>query len=230
MQSAQEELRCAQAIRSELLLLGQEALDELDPAPFSRQPGSQEITISDPQDFAPGILADAGRLGAAPLESVESPRIPQSGIPAEPGAASPTSSDAISGQASVAWESPLMAEPPATPEPEISDPETPSESPERHCWGWAAPLKLLSLRCPHRPPNRLQFLNYRMRSPRPLPLPNGSLQPRGTQNRAYHHSYRPKFSRPLLLPKGSLSRSPRRQLEFKRLNPRRLKLRRLKLR
>ena len=135
MQSAQEELRCAQAIRSELLLLGQEALNELDPAPFSRQPGSQEITISDPQDFAPGILADAGRLGAAPLESVESPRIPPSGIPAEPGAASPTSSDAISGQASVAWESPLMAEPPATPEPEISDPETPSESPEEALLG-----------------------------------------------------------------------------------------------
>jgi hypothetical protein len=135
MQSAQEELRCAQAIRSELLLLGQEALNELDAAPFSRQPGSQEITISDPQDFAPGILADAGRLGAAPLESVESPRIPPSGIPAEPGAASPTPSDAISGQASVAWESPLMAEPPATPEPEISDPETPSESPEEALMG-----------------------------------------------------------------------------------------------
>ncbi|MCH2517715.1 MAG: hypothetical protein MK210_05865 [Dehalococcoidia bacterium] len=123
-------MRCAQAIRSELLLLGQEALNELDAAPFSRQPGSQEITISDPQDFAPGILADAGLLGAAPLESAESQRVPPAGIPAEPGAASPTSSDAISGQASVAWESPKAAGPPATPEPEISDPETPSGSPE----------------------------------------------------------------------------------------------------
>ena len=126
MQSAQEELRCAQAIRSELLLLGQEALNELDAAPFSRQPGSQEITISDPQDFAPGILADAGLLGAAPPESAESPRVPPVGIPAEPGAVSPNSSDAISGQASVAWESPIVAEPPATPEPEISGPETPA--------------------------------------------------------------------------------------------------------
>ena len=127
MQSAQEELRCAQAIRSELLLLGQEALNELDAAPFSRQPGSQEITISDPQDFAPGILADAGLLGAAPPESAESPRVPPVGIPAEPGAVSPNSSDAISGQASVAWESPIVAEPPATPEPEISAPETPED-------------------------------------------------------------------------------------------------------
>ena len=128
MQSAQEELRCAQAIRSKLLLLGQEALNELDSAPFSRQPGSQEITISDPQDFAPAILADAGLLGAALPDSAESPRVPPAGIPAEPGAASPTSSGTISGQASVAWESPKADEPPpATPEPEIPDPETPED-------------------------------------------------------------------------------------------------------
>ena len=170
MQSAQEELRCAQAIRSELLLLGQEALNELDAAPFSRQPGSQEITISDPQDFAPGILADAGLLGAAPPESAESPRVPPVGIPAEPGTVSPNSSDAISGQASVAWESPIVAEPPATPEPEISAPETPEDVTLRLGGAFETPE-------PADPPPTAQrdpFPNYRLRFPRPLPLQNGS--------------------------------------------------------
>ena len=118
MQSAQEELRCAQAIRSELLLLGQEALNELDAAPFVRQPSPQEITVSNPQNVAPGLLADAGLVVAAPPENAESQRVSQVTTPAEPGAAPPIRSDAISGQASVAWESPRVHEPLATPEPE----------------------------------------------------------------------------------------------------------------
>ena len=38
IQLAQEELRCAQAIRSELLLLGKEALNELDAPPYVPSP------------------------------------------------------------------------------------------------------------------------------------------------------------------------------------------------
>ncbi|MEC8856647.1 MAG: hypothetical protein VYE19_03330, partial [Chloroflexota bacterium] len=66
IQSAQEELRCAQAIRSELLLLGKEALNELDAPPYVHQPGPQEFTISGPQDFTAGFLADSGMLSSAP--------------------------------------------------------------------------------------------------------------------------------------------------------------------
>ena len=128
MQSAQEELRCAQAIRSELLLLGKEALNELDPAPYIHQPGPQEITISDPQDFTSGLLSDAGLLGTAPSEVAETQIIPPARPLAEPSPAAPTLSDALSGQSSVAWESPRDAEPaaaPEAPEPAMS-PEIPN--------------------------------------------------------------------------------------------------------
>ena len=66
IQLAQEELRCAQAIRSELLLSGKEALNELDAPLYVHQPGPQEFTISSPQDFAAGFLTDAGLLSSAP--------------------------------------------------------------------------------------------------------------------------------------------------------------------
>ena len=118
LQSAQEELRCAQAIRSELLLLGQEALNELDAAPVPRQPGPQEITMSDPQDLASGLLSGAGLLGTASPESDESPIVTPEADPAAP---------SLSDQGSVAWESPRSAEPAATPEPEISHDEAPEQ-------------------------------------------------------------------------------------------------------
>jgi hypothetical protein len=120
LQSAQEELRCAQAIRSELLLLGKEALNELDPAPYSRQPGPQEITITNPQDYTSGLLSDAGLLGAAPSESAEVQSVPPARPLADPSPADPSLSDALSGQSSVAWESPRDAEPASAPEPELS--------------------------------------------------------------------------------------------------------------
>jgi hypothetical protein len=139
MQSAQEELRCAQAIRSELLLLGKEALNELDAPPYVRQPGPQEITISDPQGFAAGFLADAGLLGAAPPAISESQSVPPSAPVVEPGQASPSPSDAISGQASVAWESPRGSEPAAAPEPETTDYEIPEEVESRIGGGVESP-------------------------------------------------------------------------------------------
>ena len=139
MQSAQEELRCAQAIRSELLLLGKEALNELDAPPYVHQPGPQEITISDPQDFAAGFLADAGLLGATPPVISEPQRVPPSAPVVEPSQAAPSLSDALSGQASVAWESPKEAEPAAVPEPETPNHEIREQVGPRMGGGFEAP-------------------------------------------------------------------------------------------
>ena len=128
IQSAQEELRCAQAIRSELLLSGKEALNELDAPPYVHQPGPQEFTISGPQDFAAGFLADAGLLSSAPPVVPEPQMVPPPAPVVEPSQAAPSMSDAISGPGSVAWESPRDAEPATAPEPA---PETPNhEIPE----------------------------------------------------------------------------------------------------
>jgi hypothetical protein len=135
LQSAQEELRCAQAIRSELLLLGKEALNELDPAPYSRQPGPQEITISDPQDFTSGLLSDAGRLSSAPSEITETQVVPPARPLAEASPAAPSPSDALTGQSSVAWESPRDAEPAADPQPEMSPEVTNVAMPEEVATG-----------------------------------------------------------------------------------------------
>ncbi|MFP6634830.1 MAG: hypothetical protein VCB79_02760 [Dehalococcoidia bacterium] len=128
IQSAQEELRCAQAIRSELLLSGKEALNELDASPYVHQPGPQEFTISGPQDFATGFLADTGLLSSAAPVVSEPQRVPPPAPVVEPSQAAPSMSDAISGPRSVAWESSRDAEPAAAPEPA---PETPNhEIPE----------------------------------------------------------------------------------------------------
>ncbi len=123
IQSAQEELRCAQAIRSELLLSGKEALNGLDAPPYVHQPGPQEFTISGPQDFAAGFLADSGLLSSAPPVVSEPQRVPSPDPVVESSQAAPSVSDAISGPGSVAWESPRDAEAEAAPEPA---PETPS--------------------------------------------------------------------------------------------------------
>lgn len=168
LQSAQEELRCAQAIRSELLLLGKEALNELDPAPYSRQPGPQEITISDPQDFTSGLLSDAGRLSSAPSEITETQVVPPARPLAEASPAAPSPSDALTGQSSVAWESPRDAEPAADPQPEMSPEVTNVAMPEEVATGTGGAFEPL-------PPASVQPATAPSEIPQaPIPMPEAA--------------------------------------------------------
>ena len=104
--SSEEELRCAQAIRNELVLLGQEALHELDVPQMPQSIGQPSISLARPQDQPSGSYLGAARPGAPPTE------VHERGVPpADPALRQGTSAgrrptDATIGPSSVGWESP----------------------------------------------------------------------------------------------------------------------------
>jgi len=104
--SSEEELRCAQAIRNELVLLGQEALHELDVPQMPQSIGQPSISLSRPQDQRSGSYPGAALPGAPSNEVVD-----RSGPSADPEFPQGTSAslrpvDASIGPPSVGWESP----------------------------------------------------------------------------------------------------------------------------
>ena len=108
--SSEEELRCAQAIRNELVLLGQEALHELDVPQMPQSIGQPGVSFSRPQDdpnYQPSGSYPGASLTGAPFAEVVEPGGPLAD-PAFPQGASagrrPT--DTSIGPPSVGWESP----------------------------------------------------------------------------------------------------------------------------
>jgi hypothetical protein len=105
-QSAQEELRCAQAIRNELLVLGQEALSELHAPQVIDYPGHQDVTISEPSEHPFALRPEPGPLGTIPQRAKTSQEELINQQPIESNSPSQSPSGISAGAGSVAWESP----------------------------------------------------------------------------------------------------------------------------